>query len=145
MYEIYFVTDPSVRPSSYIFFIVWMRSRDRKWAWQPKNFPARFARQWLNPPFSISRSATELPRWMWSQMVWSMIEKLHCVPWEALRVLLESKSELTSKVDTKVAINISAPTPPLITTTTKVIQRISGVVTFSWFLDFIKISSLDYV
>ena len=27
-----------------------MHSRDRKWAWQPKNFWVHFMRQWLNPP-----------------------------------------------------------------------------------------------
>ena len=33
--------------------------RDRKWAWQPKNFQVCFAHQWLNPPFWISESATD--------------------------------------------------------------------------------------
>ena len=28
-----------------------MHKRDRKWAWQPKNFRMHFVRQWLNPPF----------------------------------------------------------------------------------------------
>ena len=35
--------------------------RNRKWAWQPKNLWARFARQWLNPPFWISKSTTGTP------------------------------------------------------------------------------------
>ena len=34
------------------------RLRDQKWAWQPQNFRLRFARQWLNPPCWISKSAT---------------------------------------------------------------------------------------
>ena len=57
MYEISFVTNPSVRASSYILYeCVHVTESGRG---NPKKFPARFARRWLNPPFQISRSATE--------------------------------------------------------------------------------------
>ena len=38
---------------------------DWKWAWQPKFSLMRFARQWLNPLFEISRSATDYIMIMW--------------------------------------------------------------------------------